>query len=323
MRRVAVLLLLTVTAFAQAVTRIPPDDAAKHLIKGPQPKYPELAEAARIQGNVILQIRIDESGTASVLRLVQGHPMLAPAAIEAVKAWKYQPFEIDGKAAQVNTVVMVTFGNPGNHASADRAEMVLQDSFWTAEEAADAALNKGDYAHADELGNQAWSLVSADKDLHGAERWQCLTTMWRVSMLQQKNEQAEQYYKKALALHENKWEDKDSPDIAVSLANLAALFAEEKKFDLAREHAARSFAIFQKNFKKAGSGSAGPRQAYGRGAAQESRLLVEIAQERNDPADMDKQCHVTLDWQSFLSPSEQNSLASACQQATGKPAGKP
>jgi TonB family protein len=86
MRRIAVLLIPVVTAFAQVVSRISPDDAAKHLIKGPQPRYPELAEAASIQGNVILQIRIGESGTVSVLRLVQGHPMLAPAAIEAVKS---------------------------------------------------------------------------------------------------------------------------------------------------------------------------------------------------------------------------------------------
>src|SRR5579864_3094953 len=130
---------------AQAATvRVSPESASKHLSKNPQPKYPEVAERARIQGNVILQIRIDETGTASVQRLIQGHPLLAPAAIEAVNTWRYQPFEVEGKAAQVVTLVMVTFGNPANHMANDGAEMDLQDHFWTAEESADAAITRAD-----------------------------------------------------------------------------------------------------------------------------------------------------------------------------------
>src|SRR5271166_6853720 len=54
------------------------------LIKRVQPNYPQLAKQARIQGQVVLQAEISKDGTIQNLQLISGHPMLAPAAIEAV-----------------------------------------------------------------------------------------------------------------------------------------------------------------------------------------------------------------------------------------------
>jgi outer membrane biosynthesis protein TonB len=91
MRLILAVLALALAAFCQtAPKRIPRDEAAKHLINKASPTYPPMAEVARIQGNIILEVRIDESGAASVRRLVTGHPMLAPAAIESVNRWKYR-----------------------------------------------------------------------------------------------------------------------------------------------------------------------------------------------------------------------------------------
>ena len=228
MRRVALLLItLTIAASGQTMpTRIPPEEAAKHLINKPWPNYPQLAEAGRITGNVILQISIDDSGTASVQRAISGHPLLVPAAIDAANHWKYQPFEVDGKPAAVVTVVMVTFGNAWTHEAEDRAEMLFQRDFWTAEEAAQAAIAKGDYARSEEQLNKARELVSTHSvGLRNVpERWQWLTTMGHLRMLQQKYDEAEEYYRKALALQNR---DKDAPELAASLANLGKLFAEE------------------------------------------------------------------------------------------------
>ena len=90
MRLTLAVLALTLATFGQITPkRIPPDEAAKHLVKKASATYPPLAEAARIQGNIILEVRIDESGAASVRRLVTGHPMLAPAAIESANRWRY------------------------------------------------------------------------------------------------------------------------------------------------------------------------------------------------------------------------------------------
>src|SRR5262249_33185273 len=58
------------------------------VLRRVQPTYPPLARQARIQGQVMLQAEISKDGSIENLRLISGHPMLAPAAIEAVKQWK-------------------------------------------------------------------------------------------------------------------------------------------------------------------------------------------------------------------------------------------
>src|SRR6201993_1675226 len=66
------------------------------LVRRVNPTYPPLARQARIQGTVILQAEISKNGDIENLRLVSGHPMLAPAAIDAVKQWKYRPYILNG-----------------------------------------------------------------------------------------------------------------------------------------------------------------------------------------------------------------------------------
>jgi len=74
-----------------------------------EPSYPALARQARIQGVVILTAIIDKNGSIQNLQLVSGHPMLAPAAIEAVKQWLYKPFLLNGQPVEVETTVTVRF----------------------------------------------------------------------------------------------------------------------------------------------------------------------------------------------------------------------
>jgi len=79
------------------------------LIKKVQPAYPPLARQARIQGTVLLQAEISKEGAIENLRLISGHPMLAPAAIEAVKQWRYKPYMLNGEPVAVETQVQVNF----------------------------------------------------------------------------------------------------------------------------------------------------------------------------------------------------------------------
>ena len=79
------------------------------LIRKVQPNYPPLARQARIQGSVLLQAEISKDGTIENLRLISGHPMLAPAAIEAVKQWKYKPYILNGEPVEVETQITVNF----------------------------------------------------------------------------------------------------------------------------------------------------------------------------------------------------------------------
>src|ERR1700730_6039858 len=79
------------------------------VIRRVQPNYPPLARQARIQGTVLLQAEISKDGTIQNLRLISGHPMLAPAAIEAVKQWKYKPYILNGEPVEVETQITVNF----------------------------------------------------------------------------------------------------------------------------------------------------------------------------------------------------------------------
>jgi protein TonB len=79
------------------------------LIRKVQPNYPPLARQARIQGSVILQAEISKDGTIENLHLISGHPMLAPAAIEAVKQWRYKPYILNGEPVEVETQITVNF----------------------------------------------------------------------------------------------------------------------------------------------------------------------------------------------------------------------
>ena len=79
------------------------------LVRKVDPVYPPLARQARISGTVVLRALIGTDGSIENLTLVSGHPMLAPAAIEAVKQWKYQPYLLNGQPIKVDTEVQVNF----------------------------------------------------------------------------------------------------------------------------------------------------------------------------------------------------------------------
>jgi protein TonB len=84
------------------------------LVRKVQPTYPPLARQARIQGQVVLQAQISKNGDIENLQLISGHPMLAPAAIEAVKQWKYKPYLLNGEPVEVETTVQVNFSLAGS-----------------------------------------------------------------------------------------------------------------------------------------------------------------------------------------------------------------
>jgi TonB family protein len=79
------------------------------LISRVPPIYPPLARNARIQGSVVMKALINQTGDVVSLELISGHPMLAPAALDAVRQWKYRPYMLNGNAVEVETQVIVNF----------------------------------------------------------------------------------------------------------------------------------------------------------------------------------------------------------------------
>jgi protein TonB len=80
-----------------------------NLIYRVQPVYPALARQARIQGEVVLFAVISREGVIERLQVLSGHPMLVPAALEAVRRWRYRPYVLNGEPIEVDTQVTVNF----------------------------------------------------------------------------------------------------------------------------------------------------------------------------------------------------------------------
>jgi len=62
-----------------------------------------------IQGEVVLTALIARDGTIEGLRATSGHPLLIPAAIQAVSQWRYKPYILNGSATEVETTIRVNF----------------------------------------------------------------------------------------------------------------------------------------------------------------------------------------------------------------------
>lgn len=104
----------TSTPRLESPASVTEEDMRGRLVHRVFPVYPPLARQARIQGTVVLRIVVNQLGEVRDLQLVSGHPMLAPAAVDAVKKWRYVPYESDGKAVEMQTEVRVIFSLAGS-----------------------------------------------------------------------------------------------------------------------------------------------------------------------------------------------------------------
>ncbi|MDX2150775.1 MAG: M56 family metallopeptidase [Bryobacteraceae bacterium] len=76
------------------------------------PVYPPLAKQARIQGTVRMTVVIDKEGGVKNMTVDTGHPLLVPAAMEALKEWRWQPTLLNGVAVEVVSTVDLNFVLP-------------------------------------------------------------------------------------------------------------------------------------------------------------------------------------------------------------------
>jgi protein TonB len=79
------------------------------LIRSITPDYPYAARLARVQGRVVLRAVIDESGAIENVTVIEGNPLLVPAASDAVARWRYRPATLDGRPVRVWVLITVHF----------------------------------------------------------------------------------------------------------------------------------------------------------------------------------------------------------------------
>jgi TonB family protein len=88
------------------------DVSATRLIHRVDPQYPPDASARHIQGLVALDIQIGADGAVHNIAVVEGDPVLAEAAVQAVRQWRYQPYSVDGRPVEMQTRITIRFTLP-------------------------------------------------------------------------------------------------------------------------------------------------------------------------------------------------------------------
>ena len=82
------------------------------LTKKVVPTYPAIALQTRAEGSVTILVTITKSGSIGQTKVLRGDPRLSPAAVSAVKQWKYKPYLLDGQPVEVQTEVTINFKLP-------------------------------------------------------------------------------------------------------------------------------------------------------------------------------------------------------------------
>lgn len=90
-----------------AQMRVEESQAKKNIITKVDPEFPPIAKQLNLSGKVEVDAHVDETGKVEKVDSVSGNPILAGAAVNATKHWKFQPFESDGKPTKV--VVRIAF----------------------------------------------------------------------------------------------------------------------------------------------------------------------------------------------------------------------
>src|SRR6185436_10333398 len=75
----------------------------------PNATYPEIARAARAQGDVLVSITVDEQGNVADARASSGHPLLQSAAVQAARQAKFKPTYLQGEAVTVKGQLLYNF----------------------------------------------------------------------------------------------------------------------------------------------------------------------------------------------------------------------
>lgn len=98
------------------------------------PVCPVDAKAVCASGTVVLRAVIALDGSIERLDVISGSPLLLPAALDAVKQWRYRPTELNRVAVKVDTTIKVSFDAPGANAAQDTAKPQTQSDPWTVSE---------------------------------------------------------------------------------------------------------------------------------------------------------------------------------------------
>jgi len=93
----------------RAQAHVPADVMEKLVTHRVDPDYPEAARPAKLSGVIVLEVVVGRDGAVMDMHPLNGPDVLAQAAMDALRWWRFEPYRVDGQPAVVETTVAVEF----------------------------------------------------------------------------------------------------------------------------------------------------------------------------------------------------------------------
>lgn len=323
-RRFLVLLTLSIwlsvsaTSHAQSpagsdLPGVPLEAAKQNLVSHVQPVYPPLAKAAGIVGIVRASIVIDNNGNVEEVKLISGHPMLAPSALEAIRKWKYKAFQVQGKTVSVRTEVEVPIPEHINQSDIDR-ERKFQEAYWPNEREARESLKKGDLSAAE----AKLQIARAAAEERGDQKWlelaDVVSMLGTVKLQQNELEAAEKFYQQSLSIHEQH-QRADEAEVAGAQESLGLLYFRARQPDKAESLFLQSVKSYEARIAE--TTAPDPLAGYGRSLALGYFALSQIAAADGRLQVSQERCSKALSYaEKWSSASDKDVIISRCKDSS-------
>jgi protein TonB len=93
----------------QPQAHVPAEVMEKLVTHRVDPEYPEAARPANLRGVIVLDVVVGRDGSVLDMHALNGPEVLAQAAMDALRWWRFKPYRVDGQPAEVETTVAVEF----------------------------------------------------------------------------------------------------------------------------------------------------------------------------------------------------------------------
>jgi TonB family protein len=149
---------------------VPESDARQHLLEQQEPLYPPIAKAARVQGDVGITLVIDIDGHVVSEEIMSGPPMLRQAALDAVKKWRFKPFQVDGATTAVTTTLTIPFHLDTQESNPTAEQEKAAQAWFPLSEKCSSAIQKQNVQDALDICKEALDLSFKAGDLNSSEQ---------------------------------------------------------------------------------------------------------------------------------------------------------
>jgi TonB family protein len=221
--------------------RLDPDVANRNLTNKVEPAVPPLAKAAGIGGTVVADITIDPTGKVISVRLISGHPMLAPAFLDAVQKRQYRPFLNEGKPVSIVTRVEWTVASPKYSQSQEQA----LDDYYPAFRSCYDLLKQGKDAEAERKCRETLALSDQLPDNRILERSDARVFLAHALFRQRKFNDSLPLYEESVEIRKAEEHSDRDADFASENASLARAYAAVGRLPDSDAYYARSVTIYK------------------------------------------------------------------------------